>query len=228
MDAIAGDKPFILHPDGRGWIYAATGLVDGPLPAHYEPQETPFKNALYAQQQNPTRQVFHRPENPYHPFDGEQGADVFPFVLTTYRLTEHHTAGGMSRTVPCLSELQPEFFCEVSPQLAAERGLEHQGWATIVTARQAVEARVMVTERITPLHVQGRTMHLVGAPYHWGRVGIVTGDSANELLPLALDNNVHISEYKACTCDIRPGRRPRGPERVTLVEEYRRRAGVKT
>jgi formate dehydrogenase major subunit len=143
MEAIAGDKPFILHPDGRGWIYSPTGLVDGPLPAHYEPQESPFRNPLYAQQQNPTRQVFHRPENPYHPADGETGADVFPFVLTTYRLTEHHTAGGMSRTVPYLSELQPEFFCEVSPQLAAERGLEHGGWATIVTARQAVEARVL-------------------------------------------------------------------------------------
>ena len=137
--------------------------------------------------------------------DGEPGAEVFPFVLTTYRLTEHHTAGGMSRTVPYLAELQPEFFCEVSPELAAERGLEHGGWATIVTARQAVEARVMVTERIKPLTSTAATMHLVGAPYHWGGVGIVTGDSANDLLPLALDNNVHISEYKVATCDIRPG-----------------------
>jgi formate dehydrogenase major subunit len=231
MEAIAGDKPFLLHPDGRGWLYAPSGLVDGPLPAHYEPQESPVANPLYAQQQNPTRQVFHRSENPYHPADGERGADVFPFVLSTYRLTEHHTAGGMSRTVPYLAELQPEFFCEVSLELAAERGLEHGGWATIVTARQAIEARVMVTERIKPLRIGShppRTMHLVGAPYHWGGVGIVTGDSANELLPVALDNNVHISEYKAATCDIRPGRRPRGRARLELVEEYRRRARVKT
>jgi formate dehydrogenase major subunit len=227
LQAIAGDKPFILHPDGRGWLYVPTGLVDGPLPVHYEPQESPFANTLYAQQQNPTRQVFHRPENPYHPTDGERGSDVFPFVLTTYRLTEHHTAGGMSRTVPYLAELQPEFFVEISPQLAAERGLEHGGWATVVTARQAVEARVMVTGRIKPLVVQGRTMHLVGAPYHWGGVGLVTGDSANELLPIVLDNNVHINEYKAATCDIRPGRRPRGRARLELVEHYRRRAGVK-
>jgi formate dehydrogenase major subunit len=134
----------------------------------------------------------------------------------------------MSRTLPYLSELQPEFFCEVSPALAAERGLEHGGWATIVTARQAVEARVMVTERIKPLQVQGRTMHLVGAPYHWGGVGVVKGDSANELLSVVLDNNVHISEYKTATCDIRPGRRPRGRERLALVEDYRRRAGIAT
>jgi formate dehydrogenase major subunit len=227
LEAIGGDKPFILHPDGRGWLFVPSGLVDGPLPAHYEPQESPFVNTLYAQQQNPTRQVFSRRENPYHPTVGERGADVFPFVLTTYRLTEHHTAGGMSRTVPYLAELQPEFFCEVSPQLAAERGLEHGGWATIITARQAIEGRVLVTPRIKPLEVQGRTMHLVGVPYHWGGVGIVTGDSGNELLPVVLDNNVHINEYKVATCDIRPGRRPRGPARLELVEEYRRRAGVK-
>jgi formate dehydrogenase major subunit len=228
LDAIRGDKPFIIQSDGRGWLFAPTGLVDGPMPSHYEPQESPFRNPLYAQQQNPTRQVFHRPENPYQPSGGEQGSEIFPFVLTTYRLTEHHTAGGMSRTVPYLAELQPEFFVELSPELAAERGLEHAGWATVITARQAVEARVLVTERIKPLEIQGRKMHLVGVPYHWGGVGIVTGDSGNELLPLVLDNNVHINEYKAATCDIRPGRRPRGRARLELVEEYRRRAGVKT
>jgi formate dehydrogenase major subunit len=228
MAAIAGDKPFITHPEGMGWLYAMAGLVDGPLPTHYEPQESPYKNPLYAQQRNPTRQLFNRPANPYNPSDGDSGAEVFPFVLSTYRLTEHHTAGGMSRTVEYLAELQPEFFCEVSPQLAAERGLEDGGWATIVTARNAVEARVMVTPRIKPLEIQGRAMHLVGAPYHWGGVGIAKGDSANELLSLALDNNVHIAEYKAATCDIQPGRRPRGKARLELVEAYRRRAGVKT
>jgi formate dehydrogenase major subunit len=228
LEALSGDKPFIAIADGRGWLYAPTGLVDGPLPTHYEPQETPFRNPLYAQQQNPARQVFPRAENPYHPSNGEMGSEVFPFVLTTYRLTEHHTAGGMSRTVPYLAELQPEFFVEVSPALAAERALEHGGWATVITARQAVEARVLVTERIKPLRIQGRTMHLVGVPYHWGSVGIVTGDSGNELLPLALDSNVHISEYKTATCDIRPGRRPRGKARLELVEDYRRRAGVTT
>ncbi|MHB1837203.1 MAG: molybdopterin dinucleotide binding domain-containing protein, partial [Solirubrobacteraceae bacterium] len=226
MDGIAGDKPFILHPDGNGWLFATSGIVDGPFPVHYEPQESPFSNRLYERQNNPTRQAFPRPENLYHPSDGSAGADVFPFVMTTYRLTEHHTAGGMSRTVPYLAELQPEFFCEVSPELAAERRLVHGDWATIVTARQAVEARVLVTDRLTPLTVQGRQMHMVGVPYHWGSVGIVTGDSANDLLSLTLDQNVHISEYKVTTCDIRPGRRPRGPARLELVQEYRRRSGV--
>jgi formate dehydrogenase major subunit len=127
----------------------------------------------------------------------------------------------MSRTLPHLSELQPEFFCEVSPALAAERGLENGGWATIVTARAAVEARVLVTERIPALRVDGRVVHQVGLPYHWGPVGYVTGDSANDLLGVAMDPNVFIGEYKAATCDVRAGRRPRGPAARALVEEYR-------
>ncbi|MBB4662403.1 formate dehydrogenase major subunit [Conexibacter arvalis] len=224
--AIRGDAPFILHPDGLGWLYAPQGLVDGPLPTHYEPEESPVPNRLYAVRASPTRQRFERPGNPYNPADAQPGADVFPFVLGTYRLTEHHTAGGMSRTVPYLAELQPELFCEVSPQLAALRGLEHGGWATIATTRAAIEARVMVTERVKPLRVQGRTLHTVGLPYHWGRKGLVKGDAANELLGLALDRNVHISEYKVATCDIRPGRRPRGPALAALLSDYRRRAGV--
>jgi len=157
---------------------------------------------------------------------GEPGDDVFPYVFTTYRLTEHHTAGGMSRWLPYLAELQPEFFCEVSPALAAERGLEHMGWATIVSARTAIEARVMVTDRVVPLRVGGRTVHQIGLPYHWGGEGLVTGDSVNDLLPFALDPNVFIQESKASTCDIRPGRRPRGRARMELVEEYRNRAGL--
>jgi formate dehydrogenase major subunit len=126
----------------------------------------------------------------------------------------------MSRFLPYLSELQPEFFCEVSPELARERGLEHGGWATIVTARSAIEARVLVTERIKPLRVDGRTLHQVGLPYHWGSRGLTTGDSANDLFPIVLDPNVHIQEVKAVACDIRPGRRPQGPELRKLVERY--------
>jgi formate dehydrogenase major subunit len=226
MAAIDGASPFILHPDGLGWLYVAAGLVDGPLPAHYEPHESPFANALYAQGANPTRQTFARRENPYNPSAEQPGAGVFPFVLTTYRLTEHHTAGAMTRTVPHLAELQPEFFCEVSPALAGERGLQHGGWATIATTRTAIEARVLVTDRMQPLRMQNRVVHQVGIPYHWGRKGLVTGDAGNELLALVLDRNVHISEYKAATCDIRPGRRPRGRALRELVLEYRRRAGV--
>ena len=223
-DAVRGDSPFIMQAEGRGWIFVPAGLTDGPFPTHYEPHESPFENALYNQQSNPVRQRFPRDDNPYNPSGGHPGARVFPYVLSTYRLTEHHTAGGMTRTVEHLSELQPEMFCEVSPELATERSLEHGGWATIVTSRAAIEARVLVTDRLKPLKVQDRTVHQVGVPYHWGQKGLVTGDSANDLVGLALDPNVHIGEYKVLTCDVRAGRRPRGEALTRLVEDYRSRA----
>jgi formate dehydrogenase major subunit len=224
--AIRGDEPFIMQADGRGWLFAPAGVADGPLPTHYEPQDSVVRNLLHEHQRDPARQLYKHEWNRYHPDPDEPGADVFPFAATTYRLTEHFTAGGMSRWTPYLAELQPEFFCEVSPELAAERGLEHAGWATIVSARGAVEARVMVTDRMTPLRIDGRTVHQIGMPYHWGPNGIARGDSMNELSSMALDPSSHIQEVKTLTVDIRPGRRPRGAARTELVEEYRRRAGI--
>jgi len=225
-DAIAGWHPFIMQDDGLGWIFTPNGVVDGPLPTYYEPHESPFKNALYGVQANPCRQEFRRDFNEYNPSPGRLHGDQFPFVLYTYRLTEHHTAGGMSRTVPHLSELQPEMFCEVSPELARLRGLQHGDWATIYNVRAVIEARVIVTDRIKPLRVNGAPMHSVGLPYHWGRKGIVTGDSANDLLHITLDPNVHIQETKGLTCDIRPGRRPRGREMRAFLDRVRARSHV--
>jgi formate dehydrogenase major subunit len=226
-DALAGNDPFIMQADGKAWLYVPSGLVDGPMPTHYEPQDSPFTNPLYGHQRNPVRHLLApHPNNRYQPSGTAPGSNVYPYVATTYRLTEHHTAGGMSRWQPYLAELQPEFFCEVSPELAAERGLEHMGWATIIAARGVIEARVLVTERMTPLTVNGRTLHQVGLPYHWGPNGYSTGDSANELLHMALDPNTHIQESKALACDIRPGRRPRGPEALALVRGYQHRAGI--
>ena len=226
QDALAGTDPFIMQADGRAWLFAPAGLADGPLPAHYEPAESPIDNPVYGQQSNPARQVYPGPYNLANPSAGRPGAEVFPYVFTTYRLTEHHTAGGMSRTLPYLSELQPAFFCEVSPELATERGLTHGGWATIISARTAIEARVLVTERMSSLRISGRVVHQVGLPYHWGPNGLSTGDAANELLSVVLDPNVHIQESKAATCDIRPGRRPRGAALRDLVAGYQVRAGI--
>jgi formate dehydrogenase major subunit len=219
--ALGGASPFVMQADGKGWLFAPNGLVDGPLPTHYEPHESPVGNLLYGQQANPTRQRYDRRGNPYNPSGGHPQAGAYPFVVTTYRLTEHHTAGGMSRTLPYLAELQPEMFCEVSPELAELRGLANGGWATIITSRTAIEARVLVTRRMRPLRVDGRVVHQVGLPYHWGHRGLVAGDAANDLFPVVLDPNVHIQESKVATCDIRPGRRPRGPALLDLVERHR-------
>jgi formate dehydrogenase major subunit len=223
QDAIGGADPFVMQSDGKAWLFAPKGIVDGPLPAHYEPGESPVENPLYAVQSNPTKEEIRAPWNRTHP----PASDVFPYAFTTYRLTEHHTAGAMSRTLPYLAELQPEFFVEVSPQLAEERGLENGGWATVVTGRAAVEARVLVTERMRPLRLNGgRVVHQIGVPYHWGPRGVSTGDSGNDLLGVILDPNTHIQESKASTCDIQPGRRPRGPALLAFLEDYRRRAGI--
>ena len=207
MKAIAGDQPFIMHPDGVGWIWVASGLKDGPLPTHYEPLEPVVPNYLYPDHaSNPPAQKKERADNPYgYLFDHR-----FPYVLTTYRLTEHHTAGGMSRTLSHLAELQPELFCEVSPQLAAQCELKHGEYATITTPRGIVEARVMITYRMRPFMVEGKQVHQVGMPYHWGRRGLAKGDAVNDLLAISEEPNVRIMETKALICDIRPGRRPRG------------------
>jgi formate dehydrogenase major subunit len=220
-DAIGGQDPFIMQTDGKGWLFAPSGLADGPLPAHFEPAESPIHNPLYGEQSNPARRSLPQEANPLNPSYSE----VYPYVFTTYRLTEHHTAGGMSRTLPYLTELQPEPFCEVSPRLARERGLTHGDWVTIVTARTAIEARVLVTERLRSLRVGDRFVEQVGLPYHWGRNGISQGDSPNDLVNVTMDPNVYIQD-KVGTCDVRPGRRPRGPALVGYVEDYRRRAGV--
>jgi formate dehydrogenase major subunit len=212
LETISGTSPFILQADGRGWLYAANGLLDGPLPTHYEPNESPIQNPLYGQQCNPVRLEWKRRDNPYHRAWKDPR---FPFVLTTYRLTEHHTAGAMSRWLSWLSELQPEMFCEVSPELAQERGLENGGWATITTARGEIEARVLVTERVPAMKIGKQRLLQVGLPYHWGSKGRSRGDAANELIGFVADPNVSIQESKALTCDIVAGRRSRGRRIVT-------------
>jgi formate dehydrogenase major subunit len=186
--------------------------MDGPLPTHYEPQESVTENPLYGQQCNPARVEWKRKDNPYHRAFKDPR---FPYAITTYRLTEHHTAGAMSRWLSWLSELQPEMFCEVSPQLAAETGLTNGGWATVTTARGAIECRVLVTERMAPLKIKGRTIHQIGLPYHWGSRGRVTGDAANELISFVADPNVSIQESKALTGNIEPGRHGHGWRVVT-------------
>ncbi|PCC54165.1 formate dehydrogenase [Brevibacterium aurantiacum] len=223
-----GDDPFIMQADGKGWLFAPSGMVDGPMPTHYEPQESTVANPLYDQQSSPTRLVMRREDNLSAPGAGNPGSEVYPYVFTTYRLTEHHTAGGMSRWLPYLSELQPEMFCEISPELAAEVGLEPYGWATLVSPRAAIEARVLVTRRMTPLTIGGKTIHQIGLPYHWGVGGDATveGDSANDLLGVTMDPNVFIQNSKYVAGTIMPGRRPRGPELVDFVEKYQREAGL--
>jgi formate dehydrogenase major subunit len=218
LASIGGTDAFIMQPDGKAWLFAPSGLLDGPMPTHYEPEESVVENPLYRQQCNPSRLEWHRKDNPYHRAFGDPR---FPYLVTTYRLTEHHTAGGMSRWLSWLSELQPSMFCEVSRELAAERGLRNGAWATVSTARGEIECRVLVTDRMRPLRVRGRTIHTIGLPYHFSYVGRVTGEPANELIGFVADPNVSIQESKALTASIRAGRHSFGRRSATDGESLR-------
>jgi formate dehydrogenase major subunit len=221
LDAIPGDAPFILHEDGLGWIYVPKGLKDGPFPTHYEPLESPVSNELYSRDTNPPEHWFPRSENRFAP----PGDSRFPFVLTTYRLTEHHTAGGMSRFLSHLAELQPEMFAEISPELAGELKIRNGDYVCIVTLRSAIEARALVSRRIRPLHLNGRTLHQVALPYHYGTAGLVRGSAANDLLSISGEPNVTIMEAKACTCNIVPGHLPRGRAFAEFLNKYAPQTG---
>ena len=213
MDAISGAEPFMMMSDGRAWLYSPSGLLDGPLPTHYEPIESPVANLLYPEVgANPAAIRWKRPENPYNPSDDPR----FPLVATSFRLTEHHTAGAMSRTLPWLNELQPEMFAEIDPILARDRGIADGDWMTIFTSRAEIEARARVTDRMRPLRVEGQLVHQVAMPWHWGFSGLSTGDSLNDLGVLSGDPNVSIQESKAFSCDVRAGRRS-GPSTSRLA-----------
>ncbi|MDR7328983.1 Formate dehydrogenase-O major subunit precursor [Corynebacterium guangdongense] len=227
--ALSGTDAFIMQADGKGSLFATNGLDDGPLPTHYEAQESRAENPLYSVQSSPSRETFARTDNLQVPPVGNVGSEVYPFTFTTYRVTEQHGAGGKSRWVPYLAELQPEQFCEVSPELAELRGLENGGWATIVTPRSAIEARVLVTERMKTRRINGKDFHQIGIPFHFANYGDgaeVKGDSANDLIGVTLEPNASIQQAKVTACDVIAGRRPRGKDLREFVEAYRERAGV--
>jgi formate dehydrogenase major subunit len=201
-EALPGDAPFLMHPDGLGWLWVPSGLKDGPLPTHWEPLESNVRNPLYDQQSNPEALRMVRDDNRYASSPDAR----FPHVLTTYRLTEHHTAGGMSRTLSHLAELQPELFAEIGPELARDIGAVTGDVVTISTARGSIEARALVTTRMPSLDIDGKRVHQVGLPYHWGERGLVTGDVVNDLLAVSEEPNVRIFESKGLTCDVRVAR----------------------
>ena len=186
------------------------------MPTHYEPLESPVRNALYSRDTNPVVNWFTRQENRFAP----PGDPRFPFVLTTYRLTEHHTAGGMSRFLSHLAELQPELFAEMSPELARELKINNGDYISVVSLRGAIEARALVSRRMRPMHLNGKTVHQIAMPFHFGSAGPVQGGATNDLVPISGEPNVTIMEAKACGVNIVPGRLPRGRAFKEWIEKY--------
>jgi formate dehydrogenase major subunit len=210
-DALPGDKPFILHADGLGWIWVPSGLTDGPLPVHYEPLESPVRNPMHpSRQTNPVANARSRPGNEY----ASSPDNRFPHILTTYRLTEHHTAGGMSRTLSHLAELQPDMFCELSLGLALELSVLNGEWVTVVTPRGAIEAHALITPRMKALTIDRKVIQQVGLPFHWGYSGLVKGDIGNDLVAISEEPNVRIMETKGLLCAVLKGNRASNADKL--------------
>jgi formate dehydrogenase major subunit len=218
--ALAGDAPFLAHTDGRGWLFVPYGMNDGPLPVHYEPVESPRRNALFTQQHTPGAIVINDPDNPMAaPCDPH-----YPLVLTTYRLVEHFGAGATTRHDSWLVELQPAVFAEISPELAAAHDVEPGGWIVIETPRAAVEVRVLVTPRLRALPVQGAPAPTVGLVWHSGYEGEVVGAVINDLSPAVLAPEGFIAASKGFVCRIHAGRLANGrrpkPLPIAMPREF--------
>ena len=199
LDALAGTDAFIMKGDGKGWLFVPAGLVDGPLPTHYEPVESPVGNLLYPQQQSsPTIKHWKNPGNVL----ADPGDPRYPHVITTYRLTEHYLSGSMSRWLPWLAELQPELFIEIGHALAEEQGIRNLDRVRVSTPRAQIHAKALVTNRVGVLTVAGKRVHQVGMPWHWGYAGLATGDIVNELTALVGDPNVSMHEGKSFVCNV--------------------------
>ena len=194
MNKPDGRYPFIMNAEGFGRLYAA-GLADGPFPVHYEPMESPTGNLLCAQQTNPA----------VRPPAKLSNREKFPYIGTTYRVSEHWQAGAMTRNLPWLVELVPDMFVEMSEGLASWKGIKNGDMVTISSERGHIQARALVTSRIKPLRIGGRMVEQVGLPWHFGFAGLAKGDSANVLTAAVGCANTTIPEYKAFLCNIEKG-----------------------
>src|SRR5260370_24049988 len=148
--------------------------------------ESPVASPLYPQQSSPVLKYWKLAGNAL----AAPGDPRFPYIVTTYRLTEHYLSGAMSRWNPWLTELQPEFFIEISPELAAEKGIGNTDRIRVWTPRRSVRGKALVTPRVRPFPLPGRVVHHLAMPFHWGYQGLVVGDAANELTALVGDPNV--------------------------------------
>ncbi|MEW6102499.1 MAG: formate dehydrogenase-N subunit alpha [bacterium] len=194
----ADKYPFIMKQEGFAALFGP-GLADGPFPEHYEPQESPVINILSKQQNDPSTKIWNAD------LDLWGSPDKFPIIATSFRLTEHWQSGAMTRNLPWLCELVPDMFVEISTSLAKVKGIKHGEKINILSARGKVTCYALVTERIKPFQLNGKSYEQIALPWHFGYSGIATGDSANRLTANIGDANTMIPEYKAFLCDVIKG-----------------------
>jgi formate dehydrogenase-N alpha subunit len=193
-----GVGPFIMNAEGVGRLWVRGMMKDGPFPEHYEPFEAPVANLMNPKiKGNPVARVFKG--------DREQfgTADKFPIVATTYRLTEHFHY--WTKHCHANAVVQPEAFVEISEQLAAEKGIKHGGWVKVTSNRAYIKTKAVVTKRLRPLMVDGKPVHVIGVPIHWGFMGEAKKSyGANALGPVVGDANIETPEFKAYQVDVEP------------------------
>ena len=188
----AGMGPFIMLAEGVARLFVTGQYAEGPFPEHYEPAEFPVPNPLHpAHSSNPVLKPFKSK------YDVLGEAKDFPIVCTTYRLSEqfHYWTKNNAYAM----EIQPEFFIEISEELAREKGIANAQMARITSARGSIEGKAMVTRRIKPMTIDGKTVHQIGIPIHWGFLGRghQKGTLANLLTSTTVDPNSFTPEYKA-------------------------------
>ena len=187
--------PFIMLPEGLGRLFAQ-GLADGPMPEHYEPMESPTRNLMNSQKVNPAAVILSSTK-------GEYGnSRQFPYIGTSYRVTEHWQAGAMTRNLPWLTELMPSMFCEISPSLASKKGIKNGDKVKIKSKRGNIEAYALVTDRVQPFDINGKKVEMVGMVWHFGYGCASSGDACNKLTPHIGDANTMIPEFKAFLVNI--------------------------
>ncbi|PZQ18099.1 MAG: formate dehydrogenase-N subunit alpha [Ancylobacter novellus] len=188
--------PFIMNPEGVARLFTRKMMRDGPFPTHYEPFESPVANAVAPKiRGNPAARIFKAD------FAALGSSEQYPYVGTSYRLTEHFHQWTKHNRVN--AALQPEFFVEISEELAREKGIAKGGWVRVWSNRGSVKAKAVVTKRIKPLIVDGKPVHVVGIPQHWGFMGAARkGMNPNSLTPFVGDANIETPEYKAFLVNI--------------------------
>jgi len=199
MDADAV-RPFIMTAEGVARLFAPTGMAEGPLPEHYEPFETPLaanpmhpKNAKA--KSNPAARVF---KGDMEAFGTPKD---FPYVATSYRLTEHFHY--WTKNVRTSAVVQPQQFVEIGEELAKEKGVANGDWVKVSSNRGFIKAVAVVTKRIASLDVDGKRVHTVGLPNHWGFVGVAKpGYLVNTLTPFVGDANTQTPEFKSFTVNL--------------------------
>ena len=183
--------PFIMNAEGVGKLFARGGMAEGPFPEHYEPFESPIDNVLHPKvKSNPAARVFANDRANFG------SAADFPYVATTYRLTEHFHSWTKHALINAI--LQPEEFIEIGEVLAREKGIGQGGWVRLSSKRGVIVCKAYVTKRIRPLQVDGKPTHVIGVPIHWGFTGQARkGYGANTLTPSVGDANTQTPEFKA-------------------------------